>query len=46
MKYVYILHSVAFPDRYYTGITEDLRTRLVSTMPVKSPTLEIQTLPA
>jgi putative endonuclease len=29
MKYVYILHSVAFPDRYYTGITEDLRTRLV-----------------
>ena len=28
MKYVYILHSLAFPDRYYTGITDDLRTRL------------------
>jgi putative endonuclease len=28
MKYVYILHSVAFPDRYYTGITADLRARL------------------
>jgi hypothetical protein len=23
MKYVYILRSVAFPDRYYTGIAED-----------------------
>jgi putative endonuclease len=28
MKYVYILRSVAFPDRYYTGITEDLRRRM------------------
>jgi putative endonuclease len=28
MKYVYILRSTAFPDRYYTGITEDLRARL------------------
>ena len=28
MKYVYILRSIAFPDRYYTGITEDLRGRL------------------
>jgi putative endonuclease len=28
MKYVYILRSVAFPDRYYTGIAEDLRARL------------------
>jgi len=28
MKYVYILHSIALPDRFYTGITDDLRTRL------------------
>jgi putative endonuclease len=28
MKYVYILRSVAFPDRHYTGITDDLRARL------------------
>jgi putative endonuclease len=28
MKYVYILNSIAFPDRFYTGITEDLRARL------------------
>ena len=28
MKYVYILHSRAFPDRYYTGIADDLRARL------------------
>lgn len=27
MKYVYILQS-AFPDHYYTGITEDLKARL------------------
>jgi predicted GIY-YIG superfamily endonuclease len=28
MKYVYILNSLAFPDRHYTGITDDLRQRL------------------
>jgi len=28
MKYVYILCSNAFPDRHYTGITDDLKTRL------------------
>jgi len=28
MKYVYILHSSSFPDRFYTGITDDLRARL------------------
>jgi putative endonuclease len=28
MKYVYILRSIAFPDRHYTGITDDLRARL------------------
>jgi predicted GIY-YIG superfamily endonuclease len=28
MKYVYILYSNAFPDRHYTGITDDLKTRL------------------
>jgi putative endonuclease len=28
MKYVYILASIAFPDRHYTGVTDDLRQRL------------------
>ncbi len=28
MKYVYILNSIAFSDRYYTGVTDDLRARL------------------
>jgi len=28
MKYVYILRSLAFPDRYYTGITDDLKMRM------------------
>jgi predicted GIY-YIG superfamily endonuclease len=28
MKYVYILASVASPDRHYTGITDDLKQRL------------------
>jgi predicted GIY-YIG superfamily endonuclease len=28
MKYVYILHSIAFPDRFYTGVTDDLKARL------------------
>ncbi|MGA7432761.1 MAG: GIY-YIG nuclease family protein [Xanthobacteraceae bacterium] len=28
MKYVYILQSAAFPDRHYTGITDDLKKRL------------------
>jgi putative endonuclease len=28
MKYVYILNSINFPDRYYTGVTDDLRARL------------------
>jgi predicted GIY-YIG superfamily endonuclease len=28
MKYVYILHSISVPGRYYTGMTADLRTRL------------------
>jgi putative endonuclease len=27
MKYVYILTSITFPDRHYTGITTDLRKR-------------------
>jgi len=26
--YVYILKSVGFPDRYYTGFTEDLDARI------------------
>ncbi|MGH9698113.1 MAG: GIY-YIG nuclease family protein [Candidatus Acidiferrales bacterium] len=30
MKYVYILQSVAATDRFYTGITDDLRARLMS----------------
>jgi len=28
IKYVYILQSVAFPDKHYVGITDDLRARL------------------
>ena len=28
MKYVYILHSLEFPDRYYVGVTRDLKSRL------------------
>ncbi len=28
MKYVYILHSEADPERFYTGITGDLKARL------------------
>jgi predicted GIY-YIG superfamily endonuclease len=28
MRYVYILQSVAFPERHYTGITQDLRLRV------------------
>ena len=28
MKYVYILNSIAFPDRHYTGVTDDLKMRL------------------
>ena len=28
MKYVYILNSVDFPDRYYTGVTGELKARL------------------
>ena len=28
MVYVYILQCIAEPDRHYTGVTEDLRSRL------------------
>jgi predicted GIY-YIG superfamily endonuclease len=28
MKYVYILQSIDFPDRFYTGVTADLRDRI------------------
>lgn len=28
MKYVYIIRSIAFPDRYYAGITDNLKMRL------------------
>jgi putative endonuclease len=28
MAYVYILQSLAYPDRYYIGIAKDLRARL------------------
>ena len=28
MTYVYILRSLEHPDRYYVGITHDLRSRL------------------
>lgn len=28
MKYVYILESIEFSDRYYTGLTDDLPARI------------------
>jgi putative endonuclease len=28
MKYVYILQSIAFPDRHYTGVASDLKARI------------------
>ena len=28
MKYVYILECIAEPERHYTGVTEDLKSRL------------------
>jgi predicted GIY-YIG superfamily endonuclease len=28
MKYVYILQSLDFSERYYVGVTDDLRSRL------------------
>jgi predicted GIY-YIG superfamily endonuclease len=28
MKYVYTLNSITFPDRYYTGVTDDPKARL------------------
>ena len=28
MKYVYLLQSIASPDEFYTGLTDDLRNRL------------------
>lgn len=28
MKYVYIINSIAFPERYYIGVTDDLRVRI------------------
>ncbi|MBS1988466.1 GIY-YIG nuclease family protein [Candidatus Dependentiae bacterium] len=27
MKYVYILQSINFPDKFYTGLTNDLKRR-------------------
>jgi len=30
MHYVYILQAIDEPDRFYTGITKDLRTRLTN----------------
>jgi predicted GIY-YIG superfamily endonuclease len=28
MKYVYILQSIAFPERFYVGLTKNLKGRL------------------
>ena len=28
MHYVYILKSIEFPDRHYTGVTNDLKARV------------------
>ena len=30
MKYVYILSSIAEPERFYVGLTDDLRERLAT----------------
>jgi len=30
MTYVYILQSTAFPERFYVGLTQDLRSRFRS----------------
>jgi putative endonuclease len=30
MKYVYILQSISEPERYYVGITDDLKKRVHS----------------
>jgi predicted GIY-YIG superfamily endonuclease len=30
MKYVYILQSIENPERYYVGLTDDLRARIKS----------------
>ncbi len=30
MHYVYYLQSVAFPDQYYTGLMNDVQTRLAA----------------
>jgi putative endonuclease len=29
MRYVYILESIDHPERHYTGVTDDLKARLV-----------------
>lgn len=28
MKYVYILQSLSYPDKHYTGVTDDVQKRL------------------
>src|SRR5579863_4613739 len=37
MKYVYLLHSLAFPDQTYVGLTDDLRARLSAHNKGRSP---------
>ncbi|MBX9831115.1 GIY-YIG nuclease family protein [Candidatus Babeliales bacterium] len=29
MKYVYILQSIEFPEKFYTGLTNDIERRLI-----------------
>jgi predicted GIY-YIG superfamily endonuclease len=37
MNYVYILQSVSQPDEFYTGLTNDVRTRLKAHNAGQSP---------
>ena len=36
MKYVYILQSISFPDKFYTGLTNDLKRRFAEHNQCKS----------
>ena len=37
MKYVYLIQSISFPNRRYTGITSDLKNRLTAHNEGRSP---------
>jgi predicted GIY-YIG superfamily endonuclease len=37
MKYVYILQSITFPERFYSGVTGDLKARINEHNSMKVP---------